>query len=199
MARKVDMQCELAWVGDSRIYLWRDQRLVQLSRDHSVVQRMLDGGLISPVQAQHHPQRNLITSCLGGMLPHEMEVGLRTFAWQRDDLLLLCSDGLTDELDDEALRLEFERDLQDAARVEALIQQSLTAGGRDNVSVVLVRAPVQAPARAPRLAAEVQAPVVAQPSVVQEEESNDLLKAGLYALLGAGVAIMLVGLLKWLR
>src|SRR5690606_2193415 len=124
------------WVGDSRLYRWRrGSGLVQVSRDHSYLDWLISQGKVSPEEARNHPQRNVVTQCLGLADPRPDEFSDR---WQRGDRLLLCSDGLTDELDDEALALTLSQhgDL-DAARA-ALMEAALRSGGRDNVSVILL-------------------------------------------------------------
>lgn len=138
---------ELAWSGDSRIYRWRGGRLEPLTEDHSVVAQLLRAGLISAAQARTHPHQHVISSCLGTTVPEEFEIGYRVESWQAGDWLLLCSDGLTDELDDAALAaiLGQHRDIE--AACTALRDAALAAGGRDNVSVALIAGPGAAPAR----------------------------------------------------
>lgn len=138
-------QYELAWSGDSRIYRWRKGRLQQLSEDHSIVARMLRAGLISDEQARTHPHQHVISSCLGTTSGDGLEIGYKIETWERGDWLLLCSDGLTDELEDETIAafLQQHNDLDAAS--QALLQAALEAGGRDNVSVALIAAPAAAP------------------------------------------------------
>ncbi len=169
----------LYWVGDSRIYLWRDNRLTQLSEDHGVVQRLVKAGKITEAQARVHPQRHVITSCLGGDLPTELEVGARLETWRRGDRLLLCSDGLTDELEDAKLNAILCQHSDDAACADALMKAALDAGGRDNVSVVLISAPENAKPPAGRI-------------------RNVLSLVG-FGFVGAGVALGLILLAKYLK
>jgi protein phosphatase len=126
----------VSWVGDSRLYRWRrGSGLQQLSRDHSYLDWLISQGKVSSEEARVHPQRNVVTQCLGLADPQPDEL---TDHWRHGDRLLLCSDGLTDELDDEAIALILSQhgDL-DAAR-SALIDAALSSGGRDNISVVLL-------------------------------------------------------------
>lgn len=126
----------VSWVGDSRLYRWRrGSGLQQVSRDHSYLDWLISQGKVRPDEARAHPQRNVVTQCLGLADPQPDELSDR---WQRGDRLLLCSDGLTDELEDEAIALILSQhgDL-DAAR-SALIEAALSSGGRDNISVVLL-------------------------------------------------------------
>lgn len=123
-------------IGDSRVYRLSDGRLEQISVDHSVVQDLLDRGEIDEGQAQAHPHRHVITRAIetGGMPAPDYWL----IPAGRGDRLLICTDGLTSELADSELTtvLTGVADPQDAA--EALVAQALEAGGRDNISVVVV-------------------------------------------------------------
>ena len=136
---------ELAWSGDSRIYRWRHGQLTQRSEDHSIVQRMLKSGLLSPAQARNHPHQHVISSCLGSTSAEGLEIGYQQDAWEQGDWLLLCSDGLTDELDDQQIAALLKRNSDIASASRALLQAALDSGGRDNVSVALIQAPADAP------------------------------------------------------
>jgi protein phosphatase len=126
---------QIAWVGDSRVYHWRPGHLRQISRDHSYLELLLRSGEITEEQARNHPQRNVVTQALGlnSPQPESLEE-----SWQPGDRLLLCSDGLTDELDSAEIKtvLDVSEDIQSAT--SALIGAALKNGGRDNVSVVLI-------------------------------------------------------------
>jgi serine/threonine protein phosphatase PrpC len=129
----------LAHVGDSRCYRLREGVFEQLSRDHTLVARLVEQGIIPPEQARYHPQRNVIRQAVGVADPAEpLEPDIETFALQEGDLYLLCSDGLTDMVDD----AEIEAILRDEPPTRAawrLVDRALANGGRDNVTVVLVR------------------------------------------------------------
>jgi serine/threonine protein phosphatase PrpC len=129
----------LAHVGDSRCYRLREGVFEQLSRDHTLVARLVEQGIITPEQAKYHPQRNVIRQAVGVADPSEpLEPDIETFALQAGDLYLLCSDGLTDMVDD----AEIEAILRDEPPTRAawrLVDRALANGGRDNVTVVLVR------------------------------------------------------------
>lgn len=125
------------WAGDSRLYRWRDQQLEQLSRDHSQVQRLLDAGVISEEEADSHPNANVITRAVGGAV--ELVVDVVMLDVLPGDRFLLCSDGLYNELDRNALALGLQQpDVETAA--QNLLQAALQAGARDNVSVIVVEA-----------------------------------------------------------
>ena len=138
-------------VGDSRVYRLRGGQLQRLTRDHSLLQEQLDAGLITPAQAARSTNRNLVTRALG--VEAEVTLEARDHSLMQDDLLLLCSDGLTDMVDDEGicdLLCHTHASLQDAC--QALVDAANAAGGRDNISVVLVRAGGEAAAHGKRQA-----------------------------------------------
>ena len=137
----------LGHVGDSRCYRLRAGRLQQITRDHSLLQEQIDAGLITPEQAAFSANKNLVTRAVGV----EDTVLLETH--QHDvlpaDVFMLCSDGLSDMLDDTGIAqlLQAHDSLESATR--ALIDAANDAGGKDNISVILARAPggTAAPAR----------------------------------------------------
>jgi len=120
------------WAGDSRIYLWRDGALQRITHDHSLVQEMVDAGTLSPEAAETHPQANIITRAVGA----EAELVLDKAADRRlpGDRFLLCSDGVFKELPE----AEMAALVAAGADAEALVNRAVEAGGRDNVTVVLV-------------------------------------------------------------
>ena len=125
-------------IGDSRAYRWRDGHLVQITRDHSLLQEQIDAGLISPEQAALSHNKNLVTRAVG--VEDVVLLETHMHAILPDDWFLLCSDGLSDMLDDEALAgvLRMHSNVVDAAH--ALIDAANEAGGRDNIAVILVAA-----------------------------------------------------------
>lgn len=143
-----DDHYEVAWVGDSRAYLWSPHtaQLQRLSTDHSYVQMLLESGAIAEHEAATHPDKNVITQCIGSADTEEVVVDSVEGNWEEGQWILLCSDGLTDELDDEAIAdiLAAARSPRDA--VNQLISQSLAHGGHDNITVQVVESPrVSAP------------------------------------------------------
>jgi serine/threonine protein phosphatase PrpC len=130
---------ELAWVGDSRAYLWNGQ-LRQLSSDHSYVQELIDQGAITPEQARSHPHRNVVTQALGVTDPESLKVETISGELRPGFQILLCSDGLTEEVDDAAIAaLLAQADLSAQECVDHLVSTALDGGGSDNVTVVLLR------------------------------------------------------------
>lgn len=133
----LDGQVVLAHVGDSRIYRIRDDQIVQLSRDHSLVREQVELGLLSAEEAQVAQHRHLITRALG--LKESVDVDLTEQPALPGDLLLLCSDGLSDLLEDEemlAIIREHAHDLEEAC--QALVDRANAKGGDDNITAVLI-------------------------------------------------------------
>ena len=132
-----DEHYEVAWVGDSRVYLW-DGELKQLTSDHSYVQELVDQGAITAEQAKTHPHRNVVTQALGVTEPEILRVDTVKGDFTNGDLLL-CSDGLTEEVDDEYIAYVMSRNLEPQETVDHLIIAALDNGGSDNVTVVLIQ------------------------------------------------------------
>lgn len=126
-----DAGVEIHWAGDSRAYLIRAGGLRQLTRDHSVVQRLLDAGLIDEAGANAHPQANVITSALGMADP---VIDMLTPTIRSGDRLLLCSDGLSRSLGDR----DATGDLPLDALADRLMTSALQRDGSDNISLVLI-------------------------------------------------------------
>lgn len=124
-------------VGDSRVYCLRDETLLRLTDDHSLVDELIRQGRLTPEEAEEHPQRSIITRALG---PEAyVEVDTRSFLARPGDVYLLCSDGLTSMVDEQqmaALMLAHPR-LRDAG--QALVDEANRQGGRDNITAVLLR------------------------------------------------------------
>lgn len=132
---------EIAWVGDSRAYIWELGKLKQLTRDHSYVQQMLDSGAISQHEALVHPHRNVITQAIGaGDLQH-VDVGTLNIPMYKGQSILLCSDGLTDEVGDSQIATVLASDEKPQQKVEHLLQLAMHNGAKDNVTIILVNAP----------------------------------------------------------
>ena len=126
-------------VGDSRVYGWDGRRLDQLTVDHSVVQELTDAGSITPELAKTHPARNVVTRALGADFEVDADVWLLPATGRQQ--FLVCSDGLTRELDDEEIaRIIVFHGVgeHDDSLAERLVAAAVAAGGRDNVTVVVV-------------------------------------------------------------
>ena len=136
-------QFEIAWVGDSRAYLYspfKRSRLQQLSTDHSYVQSLFKSGLISREEMATHPDKNIITQCLGSTELDRIQVDSIREHWHKDQRLLLCSDGLTDCVSEPEIAKLLGQTPTPQAAADALIQAALSGGGRDNITAVVARA-----------------------------------------------------------
>lgn len=145
---------EVCWVGDSRAYRFSPSsgRLELLTRDHNVAGALVASGALSPDEATRHPQRHVLTDCLGLAGNEDPRVDVVTGRWQAGDLILLCSDGLSGELGDAEIEriLNAAEDVDSVRVVDALLEGALAAGAHDNVSVVVVAAPLEGPTPAAR-------------------------------------------------
>jgi serine/threonine protein phosphatase PrpC len=133
-----DHKVTVAHVGDSRAYRFRAGALIQLGRDHSLVQEQLDAGLLDAAAAAQSQQRNLLTRAIG--VAEHVSADIHEHEVQENDIVLLCSDGLSDMLSDEEIAVILnapQSSLQ--ALCEQLVQGANNNGGVDNVSVVLAR------------------------------------------------------------
>lgn len=126
----------VAHIGDSRAYRMSDDTIVQLTEDHSLVVELIKSGQISAEEADHHPRRNVLTRALG--TDPEAEMDLRRFEWQPDDIILLCSDGLSSLVDEQQIRHILKQDQSLDWKVNELVSCALEAGGGDNISVALL-------------------------------------------------------------
>ena len=127
---------DIAHVGDSRAYLFRDGEITQLTEDHTLVGKMVREGRLKPEEAERHPQRSIITRALG--VDSEVDVDVLSIELLGDDRVLICSDGLTSMLDQETLREVLEAEGDPQAAVERLVDLANEAGGEDNITVVVI-------------------------------------------------------------
>jgi PPM family protein phosphatase len=128
----------VAWVGDSRVYLSDSNGLRQLTKDHSLVQRLIEIGQITPEEARHHEHKNVITRSLGARQSGPAGAESVSIRLKRGDRMMLCSDGLTAHVEDDRIEeiLRGHADPNDAAR--ELVVAANAGGGTDNVSVVVI-------------------------------------------------------------
>ncbi|HVY05852.1 MAG TPA: Stp1/IreP family PP2C-type Ser/Thr phosphatase [Burkholderiales bacterium] len=138
-------QLTMAHIGDSRCYRQRAGKLEQVTRDHSLLQEQIDSGLLTKEAARRSQNKNLVTRALG--IEPEVEAEIHTYPALEGDIYLMCSDGLNDMVEDEDIEMTLEAlgaNLQLAA--EQLVQMANDNGGRDNVSVVLIKVKKNFPA-----------------------------------------------------
>lgn len=130
----------VAHVGDSRAYRFRSGRLTALTRDHTLIERYMERGILTPAAARTHPERHVLTRALG--MPVPVKADISSFPLESSDVLLLCSDGLTKMLEDEDIERVLAGAKGDPIRAcEALLAQSLERGGEDNVTAIVVAHP----------------------------------------------------------
>ncbi|MDX2416795.1 MAG: protein phosphatase 2C domain-containing protein [Xanthomonadales bacterium] len=129
-------QGAVVWCGDSRIYRYSDQQLVQLTRDHSHVQELVDQGLIKAEDAESHSMANVITRAIGIVDP--VEIDSRMMKVEPDDQFLLCSDGLSRMVSDEEIESIMTNKNSDEI-VQSLLHTALVRGATDNVTIICVQ------------------------------------------------------------
>lgn len=128
---------EVVWgnVGDSRLYLFRDSRLVRVTKDHSIVQKLLDAGAISSEEAETHPKRNVLTRAVG--VENNLEIDTGTLSVEAGDKILLCSDGLTSSLSEEVIASILQKGEGDKQVLDELISLVYKNGAKDNVTLII--------------------------------------------------------------
>jgi serine/threonine protein phosphatase PrpC len=137
---------QVAWVGDSRAYLWNPApeggQLSRLTTDHSYVQMLFNSGAISAEEVEKHPDKNIITQCLGMQELAQVKVDVAQGQWQKGQWILICSDGLTDELDDSAIAQILETSTDSSNAVDKLLRKALKNGGNDNITLQVIESPL---------------------------------------------------------
>lgn len=134
-----DAECRralIANVGDSRTYLWRHGELRQITKDHSHVQSLVDRGAITRAEARVHYQRNIVLRAMG--IDPDLEVDVFEVDIEDGDRFIVCSDGLVDEADDDAIEVVIRTSVSPQELADALVVLANDNGGRDNVTVVVV-------------------------------------------------------------
>lgn len=127
----------LGHIGDSRAYLLQNGDLRQVTDDHTLVHELYKNGQITLEEALHHPQRNIVTRAVG--TDERVQPDLVQLEWGEGDILLLCSDGLTNMVEESLLSDILRADVSLSAKVDALLDKAILAGGHDNITTVLVQ------------------------------------------------------------
>lgn len=130
----------LAWMGDSRAYLWHEG-LSQITKDHSLVQMLLDSKQITKSEARVHPRKNIIYQNLGAMEVDKLQVSMKQGALYKNQKIILCSDGLSDEVDKKQMSEIIAQANDNEKIVEQLVVAAIDNGGNDNVTVIVISAP----------------------------------------------------------
>lgn len=126
----------IAHVGDSRAYKIDQNSIVQLTEDHTLVNELLKYGQLTPEEADHHPRRNVITRALG--TDQEVQVDVQELVWKEQEIVLLCTDGLSGMVDEASIFTLTRSDANLQKAADRLVQAALEAGGDDNVTVILL-------------------------------------------------------------
>ena len=134
-------------VGDSRAYLFRDNDLKVISRDHSLVSRLVEMGKISPEEALTHPRRNVLYQALGQGA--DLQIHVVTEKLRMNDIIILCSDGLWGEIDEKDFKNALNLAGSPQAAVQELVNLANEAGGPDNITAIIIQISDEAPASAP--------------------------------------------------
>ena len=141
-------QYEICWVGDSRAYIFSPKlnaseipEFRQLTTDHSYVQMLYQSGAISKKELETHPEKNIITQCLGSVELPEVKVDRIVGEWIEDSTILLCSDGLSDVVKAQTMRDILSKNASIARKSNLLIEAALDAGGKDNITLSIIESP----------------------------------------------------------
>jgi PPM family protein phosphatase len=126
----------IAYIGDSRAYMFHDGQLRQLTSDHSLVNELVRTGQITAEEAGSHPRRNVLTRALG--TDSGVEADILHMEWSEGDLLMMCSDGLSNLVNANSLKSALQEDQEPQEITDSLVAQALEAGGDDNISVVIL-------------------------------------------------------------
>lgn len=137
--KKDNKSTEIFWVGDSRAYVFSSGKLQLLSNDHSLVQKLLDRHLITEEEALSHPHRNMITQSLGMMSSRPLEIGRRSIDANKECTILLCSDGLSNELTHEQITAILNQNGDLETKTTNLITNANLSGGHDNITAMLIQ------------------------------------------------------------
>ncbi len=126
-----------AHVGDSRLYHFGAEGLTQRTEDHSLVQELLKSGQITVQEAAFHPQRNVLLRALG--TERDVRIDLGEFSWESGDVILICSDGVSNKVSNERFEASLKQSKPLQAHVDELLQYALDAGGEDNATLIAIR------------------------------------------------------------
>lgn len=132
-----DEKVTAAQVGDSRLYLVRDGKIIQVTKDHSLVEMLIENGTITRDDAKHHPQKNVITRAIG--TDSSVEADIYEFSITKGDIILLCSDGLVNMVEDEKILSIIKKTRKFEQTADKLIHEAENAGGNDNITVILIK------------------------------------------------------------
>ena len=127
----------IANIGDSRCYLYNETGFKQVTEDHSLVNELVRSGQISKEDAEHHPRKNVLLRALGTEIQVDMDI--KTFMFEENDMLLLCSDGLTNKVSEQELETTVTDGTSLEEKANSLIEMANHYGGEDNITLVIVQ------------------------------------------------------------
>lgn len=127
----------VAHIGDSRCYILNNNGFAQITDDHSLVYELVRSGQISPEDAEHHPRKNVLMRALG--TEENVIVDIKSLEWEENDILLLCSDGLTNKVSTQDIQNVLKEESEIEVKARQLIEKANEAGGDDNISVAVVK------------------------------------------------------------
>lgn len=136
IATIIDGCMYVANIGDSRLYLLRDSNLEQITRDHSLVQEMVRMGEMDASEAKHHPDKNIITRAVGAF--EDLEIDFFEQHVEPGDLVLMCTDGLSNMVDDTDIRQIIQTGRDVVEKVQRLVEAANRGGGKDNITVAIM-------------------------------------------------------------
>ncbi len=186
---------QVSWVGDSRAYLWSGGELKQLTHDQSLVQRLLDENVISEEEAQNHPRRNLVIQALGQENLETVEVETMRGTFKEKDIIVMCSDGLTDYVTDDELKTYLEQTQDEKVLVDNLVAAALATEGKDNITVLAINMRTKELQQTQQMKVVKAEDLQTEDTSVSDEESS---RTGAL-LLGAGLAVLGAAALWWLQ
>ena len=138
----------IAWVGDSRAYLWNGEHLVQITCDHTLLQDLLDKGVLEQEEAIKNPLGSVLIQSIGQEKSAPLKIDIEEGELYKDERILLCSDGLSGEVSDEEMESIFSQGIGEQETAESLVNAALGKGGSDNITALVIPAAVDAPVRA---------------------------------------------------
>lgn len=181
---------DVAHVGDSRVYMMSQGQVYQVTKDHSLVQRLVDANMLTPEEAAHHPNANQITNALGMRPDVDVELRAQPLQPQPGDVFLLCSDGLSDDCGPQDMLAILAPHPTCDFVAQRLVDLANARGGHDNITVIVLRFPGGKPLMvAPTAATNITTPVTAHAVVASPTETMEMVAPPVAALVAAPAAI----------
>ena len=193
VAQLIGSSYRVCWVGDSRAYLHGADGLKRITVDHSYVQQLVDSGVITAEDAAAHPERNVVTQCLGADGIPAVKVGETVGELNDGDVLLLCTDGLTGEVGEDNIAAVLREEKTLAEKAQRLVDAANANGGSDNVTVALIPARAAAP-HTPDAARTREIPAMAAGHL---HAANGRRRAVWWTSVAAGIAVILTAAWFW--